>query len=180
VITLLLALTGCTYDDEYTCEPWQGWWSGELTGDLDATLVGEFYAFFAGVVIPGGGGSLNLSLRDLDLGPLIDQPSPVSPSAAYGVASIEGGECEAAWRGTLGLVVDLAIVEEVDDTGDTGDTGEGVQARTWTGTLVGQVEDPEDQEPAAGWGTWSLTGSDGDELSGDWSLGFDADFPSAS
>ena len=66
-IALLLALTGSAYDDDFSCEPWQGWWAGELTGDLDAGLVGEFYAFYAGAFTPGGGGSLNLNLRDVDV-----------------------------------------------------------------------------------------------------------------
>ncbi len=178
MITLLLALTGCTYDDEFSCEPWQGWWSGQLTGDLEATLVGEFYAFYEGAFTPTGGASLSLSLRDLDIAPLLGEAGPIAPEEAYGVAAPEGGECEAAWQGTLGVVAELVIFQAEADTGDTGDTGgTGTDLLLWSGSLLGSLEDPEHHDPGAGTGSWTLDGSDGSSLSGAWDLSFDGDFP---
>ena len=92
MIALLVVLTGCTYNDEFSCEPWQGWWSGELSGDLNATLVGEFYAYYEGAFTPSGGGTLTLGLRDVDLAPLLGQEGPTAPGAAYGVAAPGGGD----------------------------------------------------------------------------------------
>ena len=187
MLPLLLALTGCTYDEEFSCEPWQGWWSGQLTGDLEATLVGEFYAFYEGAFTPTGGANLVLSLRNVDIAPLLGQDGPVPPGEAYGLSAPEGGECEEAWKGSLDVSVSLVVLQDSDDTGDTGqpvDTGEpgdtggpAVGPLLWSGSLEGSLEDPDHHDPASGGGSWSLEGTDGSSLVGDWTLSFDSDFP---
>ncbi len=180
MIALLFALTACTYDEEYACSPWEGWWSGTMTGDLEATIVGEFYAYYAGAFVPAGGGSMILSLRDLDLAPLLDESGPTAPGTSVALASFEGGECESAWRGTLGIIADIVILEADGDTGDTGDTGaSGSDILALSGPLLGSISDPESEDPASGSGTWSLDGSDGSALAGSWELTWEGDFPSA-
>ncbi len=197
MLTLLLALTACTYDEEYSCEPWAGWWSGALHGDLEGRLVGELHAYYDGAFTPGGGGGLLVTVREVDLAGVLGATEAVYPSQAFASAAVAGGECEAAWKGTLGVVAELVVQEPSaeetapTDTGDTGDTGTapgdtgtapGDTGTTdtatpepgivWSGTLSGALPDP-------GEGTWSLSGSDGSSLSGSWSLAFDQDFPSS-
>lgn len=190
MLALIWLLAGCTYDTEYACEPWSGWWSGTLTGDLDATLVGEFHAFFAGAFVPAGGATLAISLRGLDLGPVLGASEPVAPGSAQATDSLDGAACEAGWKGSLALWADLVVVEAVEGTGETGDTGTtgdtGMTGDTdivdetlaLSGTLVGTLTDPESGGDAGGSGTWALSG-DGQSLGGDWVLAWDGDFPSA-